>query len=76
MSFSDVPWCLWGAVFLAFEIPAVANTKPGDTLSETLRSFFAYSGNSPRFKWARRIAWPVCLTLLGLHIAGVPYLSG
>lgn len=36
-------WVVWGLAFVAIELPALFNKKPGDTLSEVIRFIFGFS---------------------------------
>lgn len=54
-------------VFFAYEIPAVANRVPGDTLSETLR-WLLHTGTA----WCRYLwlgGWFAFAVWFGIHIA-------
>lgn len=66
MSGWTVAWALWISAFFAIEIPAIANKKPGDTLSEHVWSWFAIKGKPTGWR-ARRLVLLAFLAWLSLH---------
>lgn len=62
-----VAWILWGALFLAIELPAVFNRRDGDTLSEHLRRWFALKGK-PAGWLARRVVLGGFFVWLVVHL--------
>jgi hypothetical protein len=63
-------WILWILMFLAIEMPAVFNRRPGDTLSELVWDVFAIRGK-PLGWQVRRLALAIGLVWLVAH-----FLSG
>lgn len=44
MSWQPIYWALWIVAFLAVELPAVFNSKKGDTFTESWRRFLRIRG--------------------------------
>ena len=43
MSNFHLLWIVWALQFVAIELPAIFNKKPGDTLTEVIRYIFGFS---------------------------------
>ena len=68
------PWIIWGLLFVAIELPALFNKKPGDTLSEVVRYIFGFSKRAGDTQsWgmrARRGGFYLLSGWLFLHFTG------
>lgn len=67
-------WIAWFLAFVAIELPAIFNKKPGDTLSSVIRYIFGFSkragdlqSNGMRL---RRASFYVLTVALVLHFRG------
>jgi hypothetical protein len=63
----EVAWLAFAAVFLAIEIPAWLDRKPGGTLSELVWGIFAIR-SKPRFWRLRRATLALLLAMLTYHL--------
>ncbi|WP_067477703.1 hypothetical protein [Actinomadura hibisca] len=61
-------WIFWILMFLAIELPAVVNRRPGDTLSELVWRVFAVRGKPVGWQ-LRRLALGLGLAWLVAHLA-------
>jgi len=59
-------WIGWLVLFFAIEGPALANKKPGDTLSEHVWQWFGVKGQG-RFVRVRRLFLLVLMCWLSVH---------
>ena len=60
-------WLWWLGMFIAIEVPAIVNRRPGDTLSEHLRSWFATRAKPVQWR-LRRLALLLFLVWLVVHL--------
>ena len=59
-------WIFWLGLFFAIEIPAIVDRRPGDTLTEHVRDWFAV--RSKPWGWrARRFMLLAFLAWLAVH---------
>lgn len=69
MSGWTIAWLIWGAAFLAIELPAAFNRRPGDTLSETVWRWFRVKDPRPTaVTWTLRVALAAFLVWLTVHL--------
>lgn len=60
---------VWGGLLtagLAFEVYALKNARPGDTLSESTRRWFRV--NTPAGRWVFGMVWAGFAVWFGVHI--------
>ena len=70
MSIWTVLWLAWGAAFLAIELPAAFNRRPGDTLSEHVWAWFHVHDRRPTaLTWTLRAVLLAFLAWLLVHLA-------
>lgn len=67
MSWYTIAWLVFGVFFVVVETIALIDRRPGDTLSEHLRSWFATRGK-PRWWQARRAVLVVFLVWFPVHL--------
>jgi hypothetical protein len=60
-------WLLWIGMFLAIEVPAILNKRPGDTLSEHAWRWFSVQGKATGWR-ARRFVLLAFLAWLSAHL--------
>jgi len=69
VSWYTVAWTAWLGAFLALELPALANRRDGDTLSETVwRWFHVRDDRQTAITWAMRAVLSLFLTWLLFHL--------
>lgn len=62
-----IAWLLWLAMFLAIELPALLDKKPGGTLSENVWDWFRIRDKPRAWTW-RRIVLALFLAWLLIHM--------
>lgn len=69
MDWYTVGWLAWLGMFVCLELPALANKRPGDTLSEHVwRWFRVYDDRHTALTWFLRGALLLFMTWLWLHL--------
>lgn len=66
---ADLVWAGLLTIGGAFEVYAIKNKQPGDTLSEATRRWFRVNTRAGR--WVFGIAWSAFAIWFGLHVLGL-----